>query len=162
MEQWRQIEDFPTYEVSDHGRVRRGDSGRVLGVYDNGHGVLQVVVRRDNRSYARAVHRLVAESYLDSPPDGDYVPMFRDDDRTNLHAGNLEWRTRSFAIQWTLQSKRTVPHDSRRVLHARSGVVFPNSLECAKALRGLEDLVILTAQSLWQTTYMGSRFEFVR
>ena len=161
MEQWRQIEDFPSYEVSDHGRVRRGDSGRLIGIFDNGHGVLQVVIRRDNRSHARAVHKLVAEGFLDPPPDGDYVPMFRDDNRCNLAADNLEWKTRSFAIQWTLQGKRTVPRDNRRVLHLRSGVVYDNALECAKDLRGLEDLVILTAQSLWRTTYLGSRFEFV-
>lgn len=87
--------------------------------------------------------------------------MFRDDDRTNLMASNLEWKTRSFAIQWTIQSKRSIPRDSRRVRHIRSGVIYPNALECAKDLRGLEDLVLLTAGSLWPTTYMGSHFEFM-
>lgn len=160
MEHWRTIEDFPSYEVSDRGGIRRGDSGRVLGTYDNGHGIRQVVIRRDNRSYARAVHRLVAEAFLDPAPE-DCVPMFRDGDWNNIHPDNLVWKTRSFAVQWTLQGKRTIPRDNRRVLHVKSGVLYNNSLECAKDLGGLEDLVILTAQSLWQTTYMGSRFEFV-
>lgn len=160
METWRDIWDFPPYQISDHGGVRNGNTGRVLGTYDNGHGILQVVLRRGGRNNARAVHRLVAEAFLDAPPDyDDYVPIFKDVDQ-GICPGNLEWRTRSFAIQWTLQRKRTIPHDRRRVRHVRSGVVYPNALECAKAIGGLEDLVLLTAQSRWETTYMGSRFEF--
>lgn len=160
MEHWKQIEQFPQYQVSDEGRVRNADSGHRLGIYDNGHGVLQVVLRANGKSHARAVHRLVAEAFLDVPPD-DCVPMFRNDDRTDLRASNLHWKPRSFAIQWTLQGKRSVPRDLRRVLHVRSGVAYDNALECAKAIGGLEDLVLLTAQSLWRTTYMGSRFEFL-
>lgn len=161
MELWASIEGFPPYEASDQGRIRNGDTGHILGTYDNGHGVMQVVLRRDGKNHARAVHRIVAEAF-DGPGPSDLVPMFRNDDSTDCRYENLVWRTRSFAVQWTRQKKQHLPRDLRRVRHVRSGVVYPNSLECAKALGGLENLVLLSAQSLWETTYLGSRFEFVR
>lgn len=161
MEAWTPIEGFPPYEVSDQGRVRNGDTGHLLGLYDNGRGIMQVVLRRDGKNHARAVHRLVAEGF-DGEPPGDMVPMWRNDDRSDNRYENLHWKTRSFAVKWTRQRRQTVPRDLRRVRHVRTGVVYPNALECAKAIGGLEDLVLLTAQSLWETTYLGSKFEFVR
>lgn len=161
MEDWAEIDGFPPYEVSSEGRVRNGHTGRLLGIYDNGHGILQVVLRRDGRNHARAVHRLVAEGF-DGPSPSDMVPIFVDGDRSNTAYENLVWKTRSFAVQWARQGSRYQPRDNRRVRHVRTGIVYDNALECAKAIGGLEDLVLLTAQSLWETTYMGSRFEFVR
>jgi len=159
MEVWAPIEGFPPYEASDQGRIRNGDSGKLLGLYDNGHGVIQVVLRRGGKNHARAVHRLVAESF-DGVPTDDMVPMHRNGDRSDNRYENLVWRTRSFAVKWTRQEKQFVPRDHRRVVHARSGTVYANALECAKDLGGLEDLVLLTAQSLWPTTYLGSKFHF--
>lgn len=155
-----QIEDFPPYEVSEQGRVRNGDTGRELGTYDNGHGIRQVVIRRNTRNVARAVHRLVADAFLDPAPD-DCVPMFRDGDRTNICPENLVWKPRWFAVKWTRQGNQTHPRDLRRVRMVRTGVIYENSLECARAIGGLEELVLLTAQSRWETTYMGSRFDFI-
>lgn len=160
MRDWRVIEDFPNYEVSNDGRVRNANTGRELGVYDNGHGILQVVMQRGGRSCARAVHRLVAGAFLDPAPD-DCVPMHRDNAWENNDSENLQWKPRWFAIRWTRQLRQLEPRDHRRIRHLRSGVVYENALECARAIGGLEDLVILTAQSLWETTYMGSRFEFL-
>ena len=160
MENWASLEEFPPYEVSDQGRVRNGASNYVLGIYDNGHGIMQVVFQRDGKNVARAVHRLVAEAF-DGPPGRDLVPMHRNGDRTDNRYDNLEWKHRTFAVKWTRQEKQTVPRDHRRVLHVRTGIVYRNSLECARAIRGLEELVLLTAQAREETTYMGSRFEFV-
>lgn len=160
LEQWKPIESFPGYEVSDEGRIRSEHSNRCLGIYDNGHGVLQVVLRRDGSNHARAVHRLVAHAFLDPAPDETVVPIFLDRDRTNCRADNLEWRPRWFATKLTRQLKRTVPRDDRRILFVKTGVVYANALECANDLGGLEDLVLLTAQNRWGTTYKGSVIEF--
>lgn len=159
MEAWGKIEDFPPYEVSDEGRIRNADTGKQLGIYDNGHGVLQVVLRRGGCNHARAVHRLVATTFFDPAPY-DCVPMYRDGDHYNNRASNLVWKPRWFAVKWTKQGHAT-PTDFRRIRVVRTGVVYENSLECAKAIGGLEELVLLTAQSLWRTSYMGHHFEFL-
>jgi hypothetical protein len=160
MEKWEPIEEFPGYEVSDEGRVRNERTGRLLGIYDNGHGVLQVVMRRDGKNHARAVHRLVAEAHLFPGPQGT-VPFFLNGDRTDCSAKNLDWKPRWYAIKMTRQSKRTEPRDTRGIRMLSTGQEFPNALEAAKFIGGIEELVLLTAQNRHGATYMGSAFEFI-
>lgn len=161
MEEWTAIEDFPDYEVSNRGRIRNASSGRVLGTYDNGHGVTQVVMRRGGRAHARAVHRLVASAFLHPAPHEDAVPMFINGDWSDIRPENLIWKPRWFAMKHTCQSKRTAPRDTRPVRMIKTMKEYNNSLECAKDIGGLEELVILTAQNRHGATYMGSAFEFI-
>lgn len=159
MEHWAPIEEFLDYEVSDLGRVRNANTGRPLGIYDNGHGVLQVVMNREGKKFCRAVHRLVAHAFLDPAPD-DCIPIHIDEDWTNNSAVNLMYKPRWFAVKRTRQSRRAQPRDIRPILMAKTGEVYDNALECAKAIGGLEELVLLTAQNRHGATYYGSTFEF--
>ena len=159
MVEWRIIDEFPDYEVSDEGQVRNISTQQMLGIFDNGNGVLQVVLTKNKKKWARAVHRLVANAFLDLPPVG-YVPIFLDGDRTNLSASNLEWKPRWFAVKRTLQAKRVIPMDDRPIIMLKTEEIYPNALECAKAIGGLEELVLITAQNRHGATYMGSQFEF--
>lgn len=158
MERWRIIDDFPLYEISDHGRVGNVNTGHILGIYDNGHGVLQVTLRHHRKNHIRAVHKLVAEAYLDQPPPG-YVVIFLDFDRTNLHWSNLKYVPRWQAVARTKQERQTEPKDPRPVLMERTGIVYANALECARALDGLENLILLTIHE--EARYKGSMFRFV-
>lgn len=160
MEEWRTIEAFPDYEVSSEGRIRSGHTDRCLGIYDNGHGVLQVSMRRDGKPHIRAVHRLVAHAFLDPAPDETVVPVFIDRDRMNCRADNLEWKPRWFATKLSRQLKRTEPRDHRKILFVKTGVIYDNALVCANDIGGLEDLVLLTAQNRWGATYKGSEIDF--
>lgn len=160
MEQWVQIEDFPGYEVSNLGKVRNEHTGYELGLYDNGRGFKQVVMQRDKRNNARAVHKLVANAFLDPAPEG-CVPMHVDRDRDNNTVDNLEWKPLWFVVKHTAQSRQTEPTDHRQILQVKTGVVFENALECARAIGGLENLVILTAQSKFGATYKGSAYQFL-
>lgn len=160
MEQWLPIEDFPGYLISDQGRVENSNTSRLLSIHDNGHGVLQVTLRRENKNWVRAVHRLVAEAFLDLPPDG-YVPMFIDGDHTNLAASNLEWRRRWFVLKRTRQQKQTRPVDTRPILMVRTGRVYANALECARDLDALEEQILLSAQNGPSHKYKGSNFVFL-
>lgn len=160
MEEWRDIEEFPSYEVSNMGSIRNIDTGQRLGIYENGSGYLQVVLRRDFKNHARAVHRLVAEAFLDPAPE-DCVPIFIDGDHHNTRDTNLMWKPRWFAVKRTMQSKRTIPMDDRPILMVKTEEIFDNALECAKAIGGLEELVLITAQNKHGATYLGSEFKFV-
>ena len=159
MEHWLDIEDFNDYEVSDKGRIRNANTGRQLGIYDNGHGVLQVVMKRNRQAVCRSVHRLVASAFIHPAPD-DSVPMHIDDDWTNNSADNLVWKPRWFAVKRTKQAMRSYPRDMRPIFMVKTGGIYSNALECAKMIGGLEDLVLLTAQNEYGATYLGSQFEF--
>lgn len=161
MEEWRTIEEFPDYEVSDDGRVRNGKTRHQLGIYDNGSGVLQVVMRRDTRPCGRAVHKLVATAFLDMPPGDDYIPMHIDGNPQNNEADNLVWKPRWFAVKMTKQRRQVMPRDDRPVLEVKTGIVYANALECARTIGALEEQIILTAQNRYGATYRGSSYEFV-
>lgn len=160
MEDWLPIEDIYGYEVSNLGRVRNVSSGHILGIYDNGHGVMQVVMQRNGKNTARAVHRLVADAFL-GPHSRDYVPVHQDGDWRNNKLRNLKWELRWVAVARTKRLNRTEPIDNRKVRHVKSGEVYSNSLECAKAIDGIEDMVLMAAQSK-SITYKGSYIEFVK
>lgn len=162
LEEFREVEEFPDYEVSEFGLIRNAHTKHVNGTYNNGSDVLQVSMRRGGRPHIRAVHIVVARAFLDPHPDeGRFVPWHIDRDWQNCAADNLEWKPLWWAARIARQDKQIEPRDYRPIRHVKSGQEYDNALECARAIGGLEDLVLLTAQHSQGRTYMGSAFEFV-
>jgi hypothetical protein len=104
-EEWRTVEGFPDYRVSDLGRVMslKGKQPKILQPYLNGRGDYpypSVTLRQDGRKQIRTVHSLVAEAFIGPRPDGLEVrhlngdPM--DSRASNLsfgsHADNMQDR----------------------------------------------------------------------
>jgi len=66
---WRACHDFPNYEVSSDGKVRRlvtvrGRKPFILKPWDNGRGYQKVGLRLNGKTTAVYVHRLVAKAFL--------------------------------------------------------------------------------------------------
>jgi hypothetical protein len=80
MEHWLSIDEFPRYSVSDQGRVRNDDTGRILATTINQAGVVMVGLTRDGRQYKRGVAKLVADRWLPHHGSDDIftVPMHLD------------------------------------------------------------------------------------
>ena len=64
-EQWRAVADFPGYEVSDLGRVRRDGRLRVLQVNHVGYLVLNLWC--EGSESPKRVARLVARAFVPNP-----------------------------------------------------------------------------------------------
>lgn len=67
-EQWAVIAEFPTYEVSNLGRVRRG--GRVKTLRTDHNGYTSAVLWHDSVSHTRLLGPLVAIAFIGPRPDG--------------------------------------------------------------------------------------------
>jgi hypothetical protein len=92
---WRTINDFPSYEISEDGIVRRIDTKKVLAQS----------TKRGKRPYKRVhlsykgvakyvfVHRLVLTAFVGECPEG-FECLHIDDDPTNNQLSNLQWGTR--------------------------------------------------------------------
>ncbi len=99
-ERWEQIRDWPDYEVSTLGRVRRltkarnAPVGAVLSARGLRNGYPSVDLCRDGVKRSFHVHRLVADAFLGSCPIGREVNHM-DGDKTNPQLGNLEYVTRA-------------------------------------------------------------------
>lgn len=94
--EWRKIEGFENYSVSDTGLVRNDDTGRDISRH-NSNGYLRVELRKNGRSSKRLVHRLVAIAFIDNPhglPQVNHI----DGNKQNNHVSNLEWCTGEYNV----------------------------------------------------------------
>jgi len=93
IEEWRTIEDFPMYEVSNHGRVYSHNYG---GLYlkarldQDGYLVL-VLYNKGKRAYSH-IHTLVLKAFLGKRPN-KLQCNHKDGNKINNHLSNLEWVT---------------------------------------------------------------------
>jgi hypothetical protein len=95
-EEWRRVEEFDDYEVSDLGRVRSTKTTfpRIITANPNRDGYLKVRLYRGNRPYYRYVHALVAIAFIGPRADGLEVRHL-DDNKLDNRAHNLTYGTRS-------------------------------------------------------------------
>lgn len=89
-EQWRTIQEFPNYQVSDLGNIRNTTTGKQLKPYGNGRGYLKVSLIKEGIRKQPFVHRLVASEWCCNEHNVPTV-NHRDGNRQNNHYRNLEW-----------------------------------------------------------------------
>jgi hypothetical protein len=92
-EEWRPVKDFPEYEVSNLGRVKRGDLIMKQRL-DSDKQYWIITLRKDKSPFTRRVHRLEAEAFLPNPEDKPEIDHLNRDGLDNC-LENLRWATRS-------------------------------------------------------------------
>lgn len=95
-EQWRPIDGFPDYQISNHGRVQSLKTGRphLMKLSPNHRGYLMVSLSHGTRRMTRTVHLLVAYHFLGPRPEGMECRHV-DGDKTHNSVDNLDWGTQS-------------------------------------------------------------------
>ena len=95
-EEWRDIKGFEgKYKISSLGRVmslnyQRKGVAIIMKVWIDKRGYCSVNLRRDGKPHSYAIHRLVAEAFLDNPNNLPVVNHL-DENPTNNFVFNLEW-----------------------------------------------------------------------
>ena len=96
MEIWKTVKSYPNYEVSSVGSVRNTKTGKILKVATNNCGYQLVCLSNKNEKQTSYIHRLVAETFIDTNLDTrTSVVNHIDGDRNNNSIDNLEWATYS-------------------------------------------------------------------
>lgn len=102
-ESWKDVSDFPGYEVSNHGRVRRSPNaepasgstpGAILKPGSNAKNYQIVTLRRDGKTVSQYVHDLVGRHFLKGYKPGITI-QHKNRDRTNNRLENLEIMSRA-------------------------------------------------------------------
>lgn len=93
IEQWRDVPEFPGYEVSSFGRFRNTMRGLLNGTRAH-NGYIHIGLTVDGVQRWRLAHRLVAIAFIDNPHSHPVVNHI-DGDRSNNRVSNLEWASRS-------------------------------------------------------------------
>lgn len=102
MEEWRTIDEAPTYLISNYGRVQNGQTGRILKPSLN-HGYPTVTLVNGRQSFSRRIHRLVAIAFVNGQENGPWVNHI-DGDKQNAHYTNLEWVTQEQNREHAMQT----------------------------------------------------------
>lgn len=145
------IQDFLDYEIHDDGRIYSYLTKKFLPHRINHQGVRNVNLRRNGVDYCRSVAVLVATAFVFPPDERCNTVIHLDGNRGNLHASNLSWRPRPFAIDYHKQFLRQ-PYPNRMneplIIH-ETMEEFPDSWELAKAYGLLERAVVLSAANIY-------------
>ena len=135
--EWRKIEGFPKYSVSDEGMVRNDETGKILKPDICNGGYLRVTLCKDGKTTRKMLHRLVAEMFIPNKDNKTQVNHI-DGNKQNNALFNLEWVTRSeneqhkYRVLKVDQTKYN--HHKRKVFCVDTGVVYDGVKEAARAI----------------------------
>ena len=88
--EWKQIDGYENYEVSNEGGlVRNKKTGRILKQFQD-RGYLYVSLSKNSKAKRCSVHRLVATAFIPNPHGYDTVDHI-DKNRQNNDVSNLRW-----------------------------------------------------------------------
>lgn len=158
---WRIVASFPTYSVSNSGKIRSELTDRILVPGSNQFGVVHVRFNQDGRQYCRALALIVACAWLDIPPSDSWNSVINlDGDRFNNRVDNIAWRPRWFAKQYS--SQFTVPRHDKviPVVELTTGKEFANTWDAAKEFGLLEFDIRMASREetlVWPTRHAFAR-----
>jgi hypothetical protein len=120
---WKEIENFPGYQVSSTGEVK---STKYWGQFTriNNDGILKqrtyksgykyVNLYKNGHMYSVKVHRLVAQAFISNPLNYKQV-NHKDEVKSNNNVSNLEWCDQSYNLTYNGLSTRIHKKQKRRI-----------------------------------------------
>lgn len=156
LEQWRVVDDFPSYLVSTTGRIVRKNTHRELKPHRAGKkGPLSVSLSEEGRKETRLVHRIVAQAFLTG-----FGPRKRirhlDGNLANNHILNLRFYRMGGVGQY---KEGTTTVRSRYVLLETTGELFRTVKDAAEEIGG-DPQAIYPVLRGERETYLGWKFKW--
>lgn len=109
-EEYRTIEEFPNYEVSNLGNVRNKRTNKILKGNDNGKGYPKVSLYNNGLMKSYKIQRLVANSFIPNPLNLSDIRHL-DGDKTNNNVDNLKWSNHLDAVFFSRDYKQILQFD---------------------------------------------------
>lgn len=94
MIEWRIIEGYPNYSVSNTGIIINTKKNKMMSIYIR-KGYCHIKLSTHNKAAQKKVHRLVAEAFIPNPNNYDCI-NHKDENPLNNNVENLEWCNHSY------------------------------------------------------------------
>lgn len=136
-EEWKKIEGFENYLISNHGRIYSHKTSKILKPTIDTKGYLRISFYDNGKGNTKKVHRLVAEAFL---PNRLKLPQVnhKDEDKENNHVDNLEWCDNAYNRYYGTATERTARANlnckttSRPVRCVETGAIYPSIREARR------------------------------
>ena len=89
---WKEIKDFPNYEVSKLGNVRNKATKKLLTLFVDNTGYYRTSIRHNKTTKIIKIHRVVASTFISNFKNKKTVNHI-DHNKLNNKVNNLEWAT---------------------------------------------------------------------
>lgn len=127
VQEWRVIEEFPTYSVSNLGQIRNDQRNNILTGGHDKDGYRQVTICYRNKQYSRRICRLVGKAFLPNPNNYPCINHI-DENKENDKVTNLEWCTYKYNNNYG--QKGSV--NGRRVKCVETGKIYKSTREAER------------------------------
>jgi hypothetical protein len=91
-EEWKDIEEFSGYQISNFGKIKsfKHDkiNGRLLKLNNDKYGYNHIILSKNNKTYIKKIHRLVFETFIEKLDNG-YIIHHIDENKKNNKINNL-------------------------------------------------------------------------
>lgn len=131
---WRDVAEFPNYEISNIARVRNKETGliRLPSLGKRGYPVLSF--KKDGKTFVRTLHRVFALAWIPNPENKREINHINGD-KCDCSLYNLEWAT---PLENMTHARKTGLHNSdgdKAVWQLKDGEVIAVYKSCSEAAR---------------------------
>lgn len=150
--EWRLIDDFPGYAVSNDGRIFNSRTEQEMALSRTTHGHVKVALVNGYVRRTVSVAVLVASAFVEPPSEGCDQVVLLNGLQDDLRASNMVWRPKWFNWKYVRQLKNPLPrHFCNLAVANEVTQVRYNSIYDAGTSEGL------LFDDIWRSTYAHVR-----
>ena len=131
---WKDIKDYPNYQVSNLGRILNIISNKILKAHKNHQGYLQVRLYKNGKNKNCYIHRLVAEAFIPNPNHYKEI-NHKDENPSNSIVDNLEWCDRKYNINYGSHNERMASKKSKKVIQMDKDYLILNVFDSLQQIQ---------------------------
>lgn len=165
-EEWRPVDEFPHYLISNYGRVKHiyRTNARKVTVNERGFPVILLSSATSPTRYLRQINKLVAIAFL--PPTlyrENTAIWHKDGDLRNCHVSNLMWERRDKVLEWNEMHRSGEPrYNTPAVKNNRTGEIYKDAYDCAMQEGILESSIVWRIEEQAESIYdENARYRYV-